>query len=289
MEPLSASENKPKTIEELIQSAIQYLNNSDSPRLDAEVLMSHVLETDRGYLFAHPEKVVPDNVRKEFLQLIEQRKDGRPVAHLTGYREFWSLQLNVTPETLIPRPETELLVEKILELIPKNTAWQILDLGTGSGAIALAIARERASCSVIATDISENALNVARSNAKQLDIQNIQFLSGHWLEPLTDKYFNVIVSNPPYISKLDPHLQQGDVRFEPETALVAENNGLAGIEQITGDAGRYLYPGGILAFEHGYEQGTAVREILKKQGFADIQTIIDLSGHERVTIGKLPD
>ncbi|MDH5191106.1 MAG: peptide chain release factor N(5)-glutamine methyltransferase [Gammaproteobacteria bacterium] len=289
MEPLSASENKSKTIEELIQSAIQYLNNSGSARLDTEVLLTHVLKANRAYLFAHPEKVVPDNVRKEFLQLIEQRKDGRPVAHLTGHREFWSLQLNVTPDTLIPRPETELLVEKILELIPKNTAWQILDLGTGSGAIALAIAHERAGCSVTATDISGEALNVAKSNAQQLNIHNIQFLSGHWLEPLADKRFNVIVSNPPYISKLDPHLRQGDVRFEPESALVAENNGLACIEQITANAGRHLYPGGILAFEHGYKQGTAVREILQKQGFADIQTSIDLSGHERITLGKLPD
>ncbi len=274
-------------ISHLLTTASNNLHNSDSARLDAEVLLSHILKVGRSYLFAHPEKDIAADDENRFLNLIEKRKQGTPVAHLTGNREFWSLQLKVTPDTLIPRHDTEILVEKILEQIPENTAWQIADLGTGSGAIALAIANERPACSVIATDTSDNALSIAKYNAQQLNINNIQFITGDWFEPLEGKRFHVIVSNPPYIPESDPHLKQGDVKFEPDSALIAGNNGLACIEQITREAHQHLQPGGVLAFEHGYEQGEAVRKLLEKHGYTDIQTICDLASLERITLGKL--
>jgi release factor glutamine methyltransferase len=274
-------------INHLLTTTSNELDNSDSARLDAEVLLSHILKVDRSYLFAHPEKDITDDEREQFSNLIEKRKQGVPVAHLVGNREFWSLQLKVTPDTLIPRPETEILVEKILEQISKNSTWKIVDLGTGSGAIALAIASERPACSVIATDLSSKALSIAKHNAQQLNIHNVEFITGHWFEPLEGKYFHVIVSNPPYIPEGDPHLKQGDVRFEPGSALVAGNDGLECIEQIVQEAHLYLEPEGLLAFEHGYEQGEAVRTLLKKHGYSDIHTASDLAELERATFGRL--
>lgn len=276
-------------INHLITTTSNKLDNSSSARLDAEVLLSHILKVDRSYLYSHPEKTISDNEKDQFLTLIEKRIQGMPVAHLTGNKEFWSLQLQVTSDTLIPRPETEILVEKILEQIPANVSWEIADLGTGSGAIALAIAKEKPSCSVIATDISEGALDVAKHNAQQLNIHNTQFIAGNWFGPLKGKLFHVIVSNPPYIAEGDPHLKQGDVKFEPRSALIAGNDGLEYIRLITREAHQYLQPKGMLVFEHGYEQGQAVRALFSEHNYINVRTLCDLAGLDRITLGKLPD
>ncbi|MDH5435765.1 MAG: peptide chain release factor N(5)-glutamine methyltransferase [Gammaproteobacteria bacterium] len=276
-------------IKHLITTAAGNLDKSDSARLDAEVLLSHVLNVDRSYLFAHPEQNISDNEKKLFLKLIDKRIQGTPIAHLTGKKEFWSLQLQVTSDTLIPRPETETLTEAVLAQIPANVAWEIADLGTGSGAIALTIAKERPLCSVTATDLSDKAIDVAKHNAQQLNIHNIRFTTGNWFEPLAGQYFHIIVSNPPYIAENDPHLKQGDVQFEPLSALVADNNGLECIESISRQAAHYLRPEGLLAFEHGHKQGDAVRQTLTNHNYIKVQTLSDLAGLARVTMGKLAD
>ena len=276
-------------IKHLITTAAGNLDKSDSARLDAEVLLSHVLNVDRSYLFAHPEQNISDNEKKLFLKLIDKRIQGTPIAHLTGKKEFWSLQLQVTSDTLIPRPETETLTEAVLAQIPANVTWEIADLGTGSGAIALTIAKERPLCSVTATDLSDKAIDVAKHNAQQLNIHNIRFTTGNWFEPLAGQYFHIIVSNPPYIAENDPHLKQGDVQFEPLSALVADNNGLECIESISRQAAHYLRPEGLLAFEHGHKQGDAVRQTLTNHNYIKVQTLSDLAGLARVTMGKLAD
>jgi release factor glutamine methyltransferase len=215
--------------------------------------------------------------------LLARRQRGEPVAYITGTREFWSMELNVTPATLIPRPETELLVEKTLEHIPCDAALAIADLGTGSGAVALAIAKERPRCRVIATDSSPAALDVASSNAEKFGLTNIEFREGDWFAPLAGDTFDMIVSNPPYIRAGDPHLKQGDLRFEPATALVSGDDGLDAIRHITRHAREFLKPGGWLLFEHGWDQADAAGEILRRQGYRDIVSHADLAGHARVT------
>jgi len=271
------------TLQQLIDSATARLSaSSDSPRLDAELLLCHLLNKPRTHLRAWPEQQPDAATALKFQQLIDARIAGHPVAHLTGEREFWSLMLKVTPDTLIPRPDTETLVEAALGMIPADASWSIADLGTGSGAIALAIAHERPHCRIVATDRSAAALAVARENSERLNIINVEFRQGSWCEPLAAEQFKLILSNPPYIEINDPHLQQGDVRFEPTTALSSGADGLDAIRQIANSAASHLTEGGHLCLEHGYNQAEAVRNILEEMGYSEIVTIDDLAGQPRV-------
>lgn len=272
------------TLEQIIRQATQELAAvSSCARLEAEVLAMHVCKLSRTELITQG-TYEPDSKQTQGLRdLVSRRLRGEPVAYITGHREFWSLDLRVTPDVLIPRPETELLVEQALMHIPNHANWFIADLGTGSGAIALAIAKERPGCKVIATDISESALAIAQENAKRLRIDNIEFRHGPWLQPFAGKILNMIISNPPYIAESDPHLTQGDVCFEPRTSLVAGSDGLDAIRAIACDARSHVKPDGRLLLEHGSDQGPAVARILRQQEYHDISCHTDLAGLNRVT------
>jgi release factor glutamine methyltransferase len=254
---------------------------------EADLLLSHVLNESRAWLYANDNARVSNTNRDRYQRLLERRARGEPVAYLLRVREFWSLPFMVTPDVLIPRPETELLVEVALECIPQGTAARLADLGTGSGAVAIALAVERPACEVHATDISQAALEIARLNAHELAPGRIALHQGDWLEPL-DGLFDVIVSNPPYIDQQDPHLERGDCRFEPREALTPGPDGMAAIKHIAIGAGGSLRAGGCLAFEHGFEQGRASRALLEKEGYVRIETRKDLEGHERLTMGFRP-
>lgn len=259
---------------------------SESARLDAELLLRHVLGVNRSWLYAWPDKPLAAQQQQQFEALVARRAQGEPIAHILGEREFWSLTLKVTPDTLIPRPDTELLVEQALRLLPNDAALKVADLGTGSGAIALAIARERPCCTLVATDYSAAALAVAQQNAIRNQIGNVEFSRGRWCEALGDEQFDLIVSNPPYIAVDDPHLAQGDVRFEPRSALASGPDGLDDIRQIAFEVSAHLLAEGWLLLEHGFEQGEKVRAILVSNGFDPVITWRDLAGHERVTGGR---
>ncbi len=245
----------------------------------------HVTGLARTTLITRAQDLLSPENEERLNELLARRARGEPVAYLTGKREFWSLELTVTPDVLIPRPETELLVEQALARIPENAEWTIADLGTGSGAIALAIATERPHCRLIATDNSPAALAVAHGNAMRCGIANVQFRQGEWLQPLAGTRFDMIVSNPPYVRANDPHLKQGDVRSEPEAALVAGADGLDALRCITTDAVSCLRPGGWMLFEHGYDQAQAVRALLEAHGYDMVIAYRDTAGHERVTSG----
>ncbi len=277
------------TLADFLQKATAALAaSSPSPRLDAEVLAMHVTGLTRTALITRAGDPLPRDQETRLRDLVERRGQGEPVAYLTGRREFWSLELAVTPDVLIPRPETELLVEQALARIPADASWQIADLGTGSGAIALAIASERPRCRVMATDTSPAALAVARGNARRLGIGNVELRAGEWFTPLAGLIFGVIASNPPYIAAADPHLAQGDVRFEPHSALVSGQDGLDAIRRIAAQSPTHLVPGGWLLLEHGYDQAAAVRAILGANGLIDVTCFPDLAGHARVTAGRRP-
>lgn len=255
-------------------------------RADAEALLLHALGQPRSWLFAHADDALDMDVQTAFEALVARRVAGEPVAYLTGSRGFWTLELEVTPATLIPRPETELLVELALERLPHDAAIRVADLGTGSGAIALALASERPRARVIATDASADALAVARRNAQRLGIGNVRFEQGDWLAPLADERFALIVSNPPYIEAADPHLAQGDLRYEPATALASGADGLDDIRRIVAGASAHLDPGGWLLFEHGWNQGDAARALLRSAGYAQVFTAQDLEARDRVSGGS---
>ena len=255
--------------------------------VDAEHLLLHVLARPRSWLFAHADDAVTATEAAAFRALVERRAQGEPVAYLTGTQGFWSLELAVTPATLIPRPETERLVELALERLPAGVAVRVADLGTGSGAIALAIARERPQAQVIATDASAAALDVARANAERNRVRNVQFRQGDWLMPLAGERFDLIASNPPYIADGDPHLCAGDLRFEPPTALSSGADGLDAIRVIVRDAPACLRPGGWLLLEHGWDQGDAVRALLQGGGYGDVATEQDLEARDRISLGRV--
>ncbi|WP_455210954.1 peptide chain release factor N(5)-glutamine methyltransferase [Kaarinaea lacus] len=262
-------------------------SHNDSAALEAEILLCHCLKKNRAYLRTWPEKPLDAEVLAQYQQLLSRRQQGEPIAYITGYKEFWDLNLRVSPEVLIPRPETEHLVELALEKIPADATWHIADLGTGSGAIALAIAKERPHCRITATDQSVASLEVAKDNANANNIQNVRFCHSSWFEALAEERFNVIVSNPPYVSDHDPHLQQGDLRFEPQRALSSGPNGLDDIEHIIRHAGAHLIPPGWLLLEHGYQQGNAVMALLQNHGFCEVQCHSDYAQLERVSVGRL--
>jgi len=273
------------SIKDLLSAARLKLADSPSARVDAEHLLAHVLESTRAFLYANPEMELPDEDADVFEKLIRQRALGQPVAYLTGRCEFWSLPLTISPAVLIPRPETELLVETALDKIPQLADWRIADLGTGSGAIALALATERNQCEIHATDISMAAIKVAQQNASDLGIDRIQFHQGSWGQPLQGK-FHVLVSNPPYVSADDPHLEQGDLRFEPRRALTPGADGLDAIREISRLAQPMLVDGGWLLLEHGFDQGPHTRQIMRNAGFGSVESLQDLQGHQRITVGE---
>ena len=273
-----------------LTQALQQLDrlNPDS-RLEAELLLAHVLQKNRSYLFAHDDEKINDIHYASYLQLITQRSQGVPIAYLTGTRDFWSLTLKVNAHTLIPRHETERLVELALELIPDKQDTQILDLGTGSGAIALALAKERPHWKITACDYSEKALEIAKENAQNLGITNVSFYHSNWFKALPKIQYQAIVSNPPYIAENDPHLTQGDLRFEPLNALASSQEGLADLQYIIKHSYNYLIPNGLLLLEHGYDQKTQVRAILNKIGYRSIHCWQDIQGHDRVSGGWRPE
>ncbi len=278
---------EPATIRMLLAQATELLT-TDSPRLDAELLLAGSLDKNRSYLYAWPEAIPPAVARTRFQALLARRAAGEPVAYLLEQREFWSLPLTVTPATLIPRPETETLVALALQRVPAAAEARIADLGTGSGAIALAIARERPRCRVIATDISQAALAVAAANAQRLGLSNVQCVAGDWCAALPDMPFDLIVSNPPYIAEDDIHLSRGDVRFEPRQALASGPQGMDALQQIARCASARLRPHGWLLLEHGYEQVQAVTRLLHTTGYDRVQDYPDDAGLGRVIAGRRP-
>jgi len=270
------------SIEQVLRdSAARLAAVSDSARLDAELLLARAIDMPRSFLFAHPEDTLDDAALKRLKQTLERRLAGEPMAYITGTKEFWSMELIVSPATLVPRPETELLVDIALREIPRRADWPILDLGTGSGAIALAIARERQLCQLTAVDISADALAVARQNANQLTISNIDFLQGDWTAPVAGQQFKVIVSNPPYVSCHDKALET--LRAEPVDALQAGEDGLESIKKLARDCPAIIENNGLLVLEHGAEQRNQVAEILMSYGWQHIQCYDDLSGLPRVS------
>lgn len=270
----------------LLEGIALLKKSSDSPRIDAEVLMGFVLKKSRAYLYSHPEYQLTPREEKQFTDFINQRAQGHPVAYLTKQRSFWSLELQVSIDTLIPRPETELLVEETLKRFAHQTKLRMLDLGTGTGAIALALAHEHPSWEIHAYDNSEKALMIAKHNATQLHLTHINFGLSNWFESIPQSQFDVIISNPPYIAENDPHLQEGDIRFEPKYALVSGKEGLDDIQIIIKNAKNYLQPGGILMIEHGYQQKEAITQLFQQFHYSEIQHIKDHQGHDRITLGK---
>ncbi|MCE8035752.1 peptide chain release factor N(5)-glutamine methyltransferase [Halomonas sp. MCCC 1A11057] len=261
---------------------------SPSPRLDTEVLLCHVLGVERAWLYTWGDRTAHTFQRARFEALVAARAAGHPVAYLTGEREFWGLALATSPHTLIPRPDTETLVEVLLGLAGE-TSGRLLDLGTGTGAIALAFASERPGWQVLGIDRVPEAVALAESNARRLDIANARFLVSDWFSAVAQQRFALIAANPPYIDARDPHLAQGDVRFEPRSALVALESGLADLRHIAESAVDHLVPGGWLALEHGHDQAAAVRELLEARGYGDVASRRDLGGQERVTFGRGPN
>ena len=268
-----------------IAHAVEQLKHSESPKRDAQVLLGFVTGKSRTFILAFAETLLSDSQLNQLATLLARRTKGEPVAYLVGEREFWSLPLRVSPATLIPRPDTECLVEQALSCLPSQPC-AILDLGTGTGAIALALASERPDCQVTALDVIPDAVALARSNAHYLGINNVKILESHWFSALDKaQRFTLIVSNPPYIDSEDLHLSQGDVRFEPKSALVADNHGLSDIEILVSRARDFLEPEGWLILEHGWQQGAQVRQLFLDAGYSGVNTGKDYGNNERLTFG----
>ncbi|KQQ60650.1 protein-(glutamine-N5) methyltransferase, release factor-specific [Pseudomonas sp. Leaf129] len=262
------------------------LPESPTARLDIELLLAAALGKSRSYLHTWPERIVPSEAAHAFAEFMRRRQAGEPVAYILGQQGFWKLDLEVAAHTLIPRPETELLVEAALQLLPPRSA-RVLDLGTGTGAIALALASECGAWQITAVDRVADAVALAERNRVRLNLGNARVLESHWFSALQGERFDLIVSNPPYIASADPHLSAGDVRFEPASALVAGEDGLDDLRLIISQAPGHLQPGGWLLLEHGYDQAPVVRELLAQHDFEQIESRVDLGGHERITLGRL--
>lgn len=275
-------------VAELLRQAASALKEvSDSPRLDAELLLCHALNKDKTFLFTWPDHEPGDIAEVRFNELLDRRGKGEPVAYLLGYREFYGHRFMVSPATLIPRPDTELLVETALSLLPEEAAMTVADLGTGTGAIGISLALARPQWTVLASDCSRDIVDLAERNARALKADNVRLLQSDWLAAI-DGPLDAVLSNPPYIAGDDPHLDQGDVRFEPRSALVASDNGLDDLREIAVQSSEKLAAGGWLLMEHGFDQGAAVRQLLLEAGFDGVETRQDLAGHERCTLGRKP-
>ncbi|CAM3660910.1 peptide chain release factor N(5)-glutamine methyltransferase [Pseudomonas wadenswilerensis] len=272
----------------IIASLLRGAELPDSPtaRLDIELLLAAAIGKSRSYLHTWPERIVSSEAALTFADYLQRRRAGEPVAYILGQQGFWNLDLEVAPHTLIPRPETELLVETALQLLPAS-AVKLLDLGTGTGAIALALASERPLWQVTAVDRVLEAVALAERNRQRLQLNNVTVRSSHWFDALAGECYDLIISNPPYIAAADPHLVAGDVRFEPSSALVSGEDGLDDLRSIISQAPEHLLPGGWLLLEHGYDQAAAVRELLAKHDFEQIESRLDLNAHERITLGRL--
>lgn len=269
------------------QTQLAKLVDTNEAKLDAQLLLQHVLNVNRAWLISHQHDTLPSSIHETYKALINRRMKGEPIAYILGTREFYGLNLKVTPNTLIPRPDTETLVEAALARIPLQKKLTICDLGTGSGAIALAIAKHRPQAFVLALDALQTALDIAIENAQSLKIANIKFILSNWFSCIKDQKFDVIVSNPPYIESNDIHLNQGDLRFEPTSALASGQDGLDDIRSIINQAPQHLHPHGWLLLEHGYNQAEPVAALLKQSGFCQISHVQDLAGIHRVTLGCL--
>jgi release factor glutamine methyltransferase len=274
------------TVSEALNWATEQLSESDDARLDSQVLLAYTLNVSRTWLFTWPDKALDGATLTAFNALIEERKSGTPIAYITGYRDFWSLRLKVTPDTLIPRADTELLVETALTLKNVENPCDVIDLGTGTGAIALSLANECPSWRITATDINPKTLAVAKENAQTLELA-VSFKESAWFDAINDRY-DLVISNPPYIESDDPHLQQGDLRFEPAGALASGQDGLDDIRRLVQQALKHLKKNGYLLLEHGYQQAEAVRSLMAKAGYIDIETHQDIEDRDRVTLGKIP-
>lgn len=275
------------TYSQWLDDAARLLAGGESPRRDAQILLEFVTGRGRAWLLAFGETPLASSELEQLDMLLKRRADGQPIAYLLGEREFWSMMLKVSPATLIPRPDTECLVEQALALLPAGAA-EVLDLGTGTGAIALALARERPAWRVTGVDVQPEAVELARGNALRHGVNNVRFETGSWFKSLQGKRYSLIVSNPPYIDVDDPHLGQGDVRFEPQSALVAGDGGLADLAAIISGAAAHLFSGGWLVLEHGWRQGEAVRGLLARARFSKIATCNDYGGNERVSMAQWP-
>jgi release factor glutamine methyltransferase len=272
-------------ISQLLQSAVQLNHLSDTSRLDCELLLCYLLDVDRTYLKTWPDRELSETIEEQFQQLLQRRIIGEPVAYLIGTQGFWTLDLKVSADTLIPRPETELLVEAALELeLPQQA--KVLDLGTGTGAIALALATEQSRWQVSAVDLMPGAVQLAKENCQRCQLENVEIFQSHWFADIAPQSFDLIVSNPPYIETDDAHLTQGDVRFEPASALVSGPQGLDDLRLLVAQSVNYLVDCGWLIVEHGYQQGPAVRDLFEQAGFALVETRVDLNNLERITLGR---
>lgn len=275
------------SIESALKKAASLLQSlSDSPQLEAEILLSETFQHSRSYLRAWPERQLASEHAESFWALVQKRQQGMPIAYLTGRREFWSREFHVSPDVLIPRPETELLIELCLDLIPARQPFKLIDLGTGSGIIAITLAAERPFAQVSAAEVSLAALDVAKRNAEKHHVDTLRFYHSNWFADVPETLFDLIVSNPPYIAENDAHLSQGDLRFEPKISLSSAGQGLADISHIADHARNRLPTGGHLLVEHGYNQKMAVQTIFKKLGYDNVKTHDDLSGQPRVTYGQ---
>lgn len=269
-----------------IKALLQQAKTQGLDLLDAEVLLAHALQKNRAYLHTWPDEIITDEQAKLYQQYLARRVQGEPIAYIVGYKEFWSLPIQVTPATLIPRADSECWIQWLLDRYTDADRLNVLDLGTGSGAIALALAHEKPQWSICAVDFSAAALAVAKQNAHNLALK-IEWMQSDWYDAILHRRFDVIVANPPYIAEEEPHWQQGDLRFEPKTALVAKNHGLSDLQQIIQQAPRYLNPAGLLLVEHGYQQGSAVHALLVAAGFNQVETHRDYAGQPRWTVGTI--
>ncbi|MGI9220218.1 MAG: peptide chain release factor N(5)-glutamine methyltransferase [Woeseiaceae bacterium] len=280
----------PSTTETIsIRSAVAEVTDrlaasSDSARLDAEILVARSIDMPRSYLFAHPEDELDELAVARLYETVASRLAGMPMAYITGTKEFWSLELQVSPATLVPRPETELLVDHALREIPRKVDWKVLDLGTGSGAIAIAIAKERPGCVVTAVDASAEALAVAQANVRALNLPNVSCVEGDWTAPVADQRFRIIVSNPPYVAEGDDALDA--LAAEPDLALTSGEDGLDAIRRLAGDCRDIIDDNGLLLLEHGNDQQAAVARILSENGWHDIVCVNDYAGHPRLTTAR---
>jgi len=269
----------------LRKASLRLAKSSPSPQLDAEILLLHIIQKNRAFLYAHSEEILETHNIQAFEYLVLKRLEGIPIAYLTNEREFWSLPLYVTSDTLIPRPETELLVELVLSYLGERPACSVLELGTGTGAISVALATEKPQWNILAVDLSKQALLVAQENVKRHHVENITLLESNWFQAIPKQTFDLIISNPPYLAEQDPHQHEGDLRFEPKQALISGEEGLDDLKHIIQQSRQYLISGGLLLVEHGYNQGQAVTDAFLHEDYHEVKCLQDTAGHDRVSIG----